>query len=197
MWVTAVASAQHRKFCESRDERRGCSISQAAARSLCGQFRLHPPRLFPLLHSTQTLAPYREWGLYLHHGVFAESPATHQEYKPDISAAWQNPAVRETSEVPVGSVFMACKTSQHIPNASPTPFPPCKGALCWPGPSQPTCSAVIQPTFLLQGSVRGTRLPALAQTKSYYNRDPDSSLYLQKLLLQGTLREIMVLGFIH
>lgn len=51
---------------------------------------------------------------------------------------------------------------------------------------QPTSNAAIQPTVPLQGSVRGMQLPALAQTKSCSNRDPNSSLYLQKLLLQGT-----------
>lgn len=49
----------------------------------------------------------------------------------------------------------------------------------------------------ITGQCQGAAAPTLAQTKSYYNGDPDSSLYLQKLLLQGTLREIMVVGFIR
>lgn len=64
-------------------------------------------------------------------------------------------------------------------------------------PSHPTHKSVIKPTILIQASIRGTWLPAPAQTKSYYNRDPDSSLYLQKLLLQRILREITVLCCIH
>lgn len=64
-------------------------------------------------------------------------------------------------------------------------------------PSHPTHKAVIKSTIPIQGSIRGTWLPALAQTKSYSNRDPDSSLYLQKLLLQRTLREITVLCCTH
>lgn len=49
----------------------------------------------------------------------------------------------------------------------------------------------------ITGQCQEMQVPAVIQTKSYYNRDPDSNLYLQKLLLQGIHREITTQCFIY